>query len=111
MQADRRQSLARELKVLDSQRRGIVAELKRLSGRRVNTGSVTDRALAYLRRFGSAATTKELVDFILGARPELDRTACMIALYRAARLNQIMRKGKGWVLPDADAPGLGEGAE
>ena len=103
LQSARREALARELKVLDSQRRGIVAALKRLEGRRVNTGSVTDRALAYLRRFGSAATTKELADFILSARPELNRTAIMIALYRCARLHQIVRKGRGWVLPESGA--------
>ena len=99
----RRESLVRELTVLDSQRRGIVAVLKRMEGRRVNKGSVTDRALAYLNRFGSAASTKELVDFILTARPELNRAAIMTALYRAARLQQIVRKGRSWVLPEAGA--------
>ena len=51
------ETLTRELQVLDAQRRALVAELKRLSERRVNAGSVTGRVLAYLRRFGGPATT------------------------------------------------------
>ena len=51
------ETLTRELVVLDAQRRGIVAELKRLVGRRVNAGSVTGRVLGYLRRVGGPATT------------------------------------------------------
>ena len=97
----RRESLTRELQVLDAQRFGIVAELKRLAGRRVNKGSVTARAIAYLRSFGSAATTKELVDFILSERPRMSRRTCMASLYRAAQWKQIMRQGKGWVLPES----------
>ena len=97
----RRESLTRELQVLDAQRRGIVAELKRLAGRRVHKGSVTARAIAYLRSFGSAATTKELVDFIVAERPMMTRRTCMASLYRAAHWNQIVRQGKGWVLPES----------
>ena len=51
------ETLTRELTVLDAQRRGLVTELKRLAGRRVNAGSVTSRVLGYLRRVGGPATT------------------------------------------------------
>ena len=102
------ESLTRELVVLDAQRRGIVAELKRLVGRRVNAGSVTGRVIAYLERFGGPATTTEILDFIIAERPRLKRRACSATLYRAARRRQIVRQGPGWVLPDAAAGPRGE---
>ena len=103
LDAARTQTLTRELEVLDAQRRGIVAALRQLAGRRVNRGSVTSRALAYLRRFGGPATTKEILDFIIAERPRLNRRACAISLYRAARKNQIVREGPGWMLPESGA--------
>ena len=93
------ETLTRELQVLDAQRRGLVAELKQLEGRRINRGSVTARALAYLRRFDGPASSKEIVDFIIAECPQLNRRACLMALYRAARCNQIVRQGRNWVLP------------
>ena len=68
--------------------------------RGVNKGSVTALALGYLRRFGGPATTSEILDLILRQRPGLNRKACAIALYRAARRNQIVRRDRGWVLPE-----------
>ena len=97
---DRIETLTRELEVLDAQRRGLVAELGRLAGHRVNKGSVTALALGYLRRFGGPATTREIVDYILRQRPGLNRAACGVALYRAARRNQIVRRDRCWVLPE-----------
>ena len=76
--ADRTETLTRELEVLDAQRRGIVDELRSLAGHRVYRGSVTARALAYLRRFGGPATTTEILDFIIAERPRLNRRACAI---------------------------------
>ena len=76
------ETLTRELQVLDAQRRGLVAELKRLDGRRVNAGSVTGRVLAYLRRFDGPAITTELLDFIVSERPRLNRRACAVSLSR-----------------------------
>ena len=76
------ETLTRELQVLDAQRRGLVAELKRLDGRRVNAGSVTGRVLAYLRRFDGPASTTELLDFIVSERPRLNRRACAVSLSR-----------------------------
>ena len=101
LDADRTQTLTRELEVLDAQRRGIVDELRLLAGHRVNRGSVTARAIAYLRRFGGPATTTEILDFIIAERPRLNRRACAITLYRAARRSQIVRRGRGWVLPES----------
>ncbi len=101
--ADRTETLTRELEVLDAQRRGIVDELRQLAGHRVNRGSVVARAIAYLRRFGGPATTTEILDFIIAERPRLNRRACAISLYRAARWNHIVREGPGWVLPEAAA--------
>ena len=57
MQPARLDTLTRELAVLDAQRRGLVAEIKALTGPRVNAGSVTSRVLGYLRRVGGPATT------------------------------------------------------
>ena len=99
--ADQRETLTRELEVLDAQRRGLVDELRQLAGYRVNRGSVISRALAYLRRFGGPATTTEILDFIIAERPRLNRRACAITLYRAARHDQIVREGPGWVLPES----------
>ena len=76
------ETLTRELQVLDAQRRGLVAELKQLEGRRINRGSVTARAIAYLRRFGGSAITTELLDFIVSERPRLNRRACAVSLSR-----------------------------
>ena len=98
--AEQIETLTRELEVLDAQRRGLVAELGRLAGHRVNKGSVTALALAYLRRFGGPATTSEILDLILRQRPGLNRAGCGVALYRAARRNQIVRRDRGWVLPE-----------
>ena len=98
--AGRTETLKHELQVLDSQRRGIVAELRRLADRRVNAGSVTDRVIAYLQRFGGPASTKVLLDFIVSERPGLNRRACAVTLYRAERRSQIVRQGRGWVLPE-----------
>ena len=89
-----------ELSVLDSQRRGLVAELARLAGHRVNKGSVTDLVIGYLRRFRSPATTREILDFIMRHRPWMNRDGLGVALYRAGRRNQIVRKDRGWVLPE-----------
>ena len=101
--ADRTETLTRELEVLDAQRRGIVDELRSLAGHRVYRGSVTARAIAYLRRYGGPATTTEILDFIIAERPRLNRRACAITLYRAERRKQIVREGPGWVLPEAAA--------
>ena len=101
MDMARIETLTRELDVLDAQRRGLVAELRRLAGRRVNAGSVTGRVLAYLQRFGGPATTTEILDFIISERPRLNRRACAVTLYRAARRKQIVREGPGWVLPES----------
>ena len=101
--AERTQILTDELSVLDSQRRAIVAELKHLAGHRVNRGSVIARAIVYLRRFGGPATTTEIVDFIIAERPRLNRRACALSLYRAERWNHLVRRGRGWVLPEGDA--------
>ena len=101
--ADRTETLTRELEVLDAQRRGIVDELRQLAGHRVNRGSVTARAIAYLRRFAGPATTTEILDFIIAERPQLNRRACAVTLYRAERRKQIVREGPGWVLPEAAA--------
>ena len=98
-------TLTRELTVLDAQRRGLVAELRRLAGRRVNAGSVTDRVLGYLRRVGGPATTTELLDFIVSERPRLNRRACAVSLYLAAR------RGRGWVLPESVVISRDEGDE
>ena len=57
IETPRIETLTRELQVLDAQRLALVAELKRLSERRVNAGSVTSRVLGYLRRVGGPATT------------------------------------------------------
>ena len=96
-------TLTRELAVLDAQRRGLVAELRRLTGPRINAGSVISRVLGYLRcisrRASGPATTTELLDYILSVRPQLKRKATAIALYRAARRRLIVRQGEGWVLP------------
>ena len=103
--AERIQTLSHELEVLDSQRRGLVAELARLAGHRVKKGSVTDLAIGYIRRFGGPATTREILDFILRQRPWMNRSGCGVSVYRAARRNQIVRQGRGWVLPeDAGGP-------
>ena len=64
LDADRTQTLTRELAVLDAQRRGLVAELRRLAGHRVNKGSVTALALGYLRRFGGPIPTREILDYL-----------------------------------------------
>ena len=97
------QTLTGELAVLDAQRRGLVTELKRLAGPRVNAGSVISRVLVYLRQFSDRpATTTELLDYVLAKRPQLNRRACTITLYRAARRGHIVRQGRGWVLPEAD---------
>ena len=101
MQPARLDTLTRELAVLDAQRRGLVAEIKALTGPRVNAGSVTSRVLGYLRRVGGPATTTEILDFIIAERPRLNRRACAITLYRAARRSQIVRRGRGWVLPES----------
>ena len=87
--------------MLDAQRRGLVAELRRLAGHRANAGSVINRVLGYLRRVSGPATTTELLDYILSERPGLNRTACATSLYRAARRSQIVRQGRGWVLPES----------
>ena len=101
--AERAATLTRELEVLDAQRRGLVAQLRQLVVRRVYEGSVTGRAIAYLRRFPGPATTKEILDFIIAERPRLNRRACAVSLYRAGRRKQIVREGPGWVLPEAAA--------
>ena len=93
--------LTHELEVLDTQRRGLVAELRRLSGRRVNAGSVITRVLGYLRRVSGPASTTELLDYILMERPGLNRRACAVSLYRAGRRSQIVRQGRGWILPES----------
>ena len=62
MQPARLDTLTRELAVLDAQRRGLVAEIKALTGPRVNAGSVINRVIGYLRRFGGPATTTEILD-------------------------------------------------
>ena len=98
--AERIQTLTHELEVLDAQRRGLVAELARLAGHRVQKGSVTALALGYLRQFGGPATTGEVLDYILLQRPWMNRAGVGVALYRAARRNQIVRQGRGWVLPE-----------
>ena len=95
------ETLTGELEVLDAQRRGLVAELKRLQGPRVNAGSVISRVLVYLRQFRDRpATTTELLDYVMAKRPQLNRRAGAIALYRAARIGHIVRQGRGWVLPE-----------
>ena len=109
--ADRIAILTHELEVLDSQRRGLVAELCRLAGHPVRKGSVTYFVLFYLKRYGGPATSTEILDFIGAERPQLKRTACSVSLYRAARRGQIVRMGGGWVLPDADAARRAESAE
>ena len=97
------QTLTGELAVLDAQRRGLVIELKRLAGPRVNAGSVISRVLGYLRRVGDRpATTTELLDYVLAKRPQLNRRSGAMTLYRAARMGHIVRRGRGWVLPEAD---------
>ena len=101
MQPARLDTLTRELAVLDAQRRGLVAEIKALTGPRVNAGSVINRVIGYLRRVSGPATTTELLDYILSVRPRLNRRACAITLYRAARRSQIVRRGRGWVLPES----------
>ena len=99
---DRIQTLTSELAVLDSQRRGLVIELKRLQGPRVNPGSVISRVIVYLRHFDTRPiTTTELLAYVLAKRPQLNRRACAISLYRAARRGQIVRQGRGWVLPES----------
>ena len=115
--AGRIEILTHELEVLDAQRRGLVAELRRLGGPRVNAGSVIARVLGYLHLVSGPASTTELLDYILMERPGLNRRACAITLYRAGKRNQIVRQGGGWVLPEdagvrrPASPGLGEGDE
>ena len=103
LNAARTATLTRELAVLDAQRRALVAALHKLSPRRVYPGSVTGRAIAYLSRFPGPATTTEILDFIIAERPQLNRRACAVTLYRAGRRKQIVREGPGWVLPEAAA--------
>ena len=96
-------TLTGELAVLDAQRRGLVAELKRLAGPRVNAGSVMSRVLVYLRRFTDRpATTTELLDYVRTKRPQLNRRSGAMMLYRAARRGLIVRQAKGWVLPQEE---------
>ena len=103
LDAARTQVLTHELEVLDAQRRGLVAELRQLAGHRVNHGSVISRAIAYIRCFSGPATTTEILDFIIAERPGLNRRACAVTLYRAARWKQIVREGPGWMLPESGA--------
>ena len=107
LNAGRIEILTGELAVLDHQRRGLVAELKRLAGPKVKPGGVLSRVIVYLRHFSDRpATTTELLDYVLSKRPKLQRHACSIQLYRAARRGIIVRQGKGWVLPEGAAPDL-----
>ena len=109
LDTDRIETLTRELRVLDAQRLGLVAALKRLSGHRVVAGSVTSLVLTYLRHCGGPASTATILDFIASERPELNRRACTVTLYRAARRSQIVRRGRGWVLPESVVISRGSG--
>ena len=98
---DRVRRLKAELVVLDAQRRGMTAEIQRITGSKPRRASVMGRMIAYLRNVGGPATTEELLEFVLQERPALNRTACRVSLYRGARASQIVRQGPGWVLPAA----------
>ena len=107
--AARIETLTRELRVLDAQRLGLVAELKRLRGHRVVAGSVTCLILTCLRHSSRPLSTSTVLDFIVSKRAELNRRSCMVTIYRAAAQNQIVRHGSGWMLPEAGAARRGDG--
>ena len=96
---ERLRRLKEELVVLDSQRRGMTAEIGRIMGTRPRRSSVMGRMVAYLRNVGGPATTKELLTFVMQERPDLSRRACRVSLYRGAKASHIIRHGAGWVLP------------
>ena len=96
---ERLRRLKDELVVLDAQRRGMTAEIARITGSKPRRHSVVGRMVAYLRNVGGPATTAELLTFVLQERPTLNPRACRVSLYRGAKASQIIRQGAGWVLP------------